>query len=285
VGLETPSFQPTVRGRLKERLTMSDIHRGEAPPPLIPNDITARRRQAAERTRQKLQHKEDALKAHDRLVAAGNLVQGLGQRYELELDAGEERLKAWVQAMADYKCLLAEQGLLDRLAQRTGVLNEQNRYLDDWQAAVAIFEAADTDPGRAVAELERLAREDPGFAGEVARQLRHEIRAVAEGYRLDSLGPASGGATESPPLPRLTPRQRRILRLMASPSWHATSEGDAMTRQAIVEALGEQWHPENWRDEFGGLKKLGLTEGKPGPKGGVWLTARGIEVAPRLPAK
>jgi hypothetical protein len=90
-------------------------------------------------------------------------------------------------------------------------------------------------------------------------------------------------ASSNQPLPNLSRRQCRILRLMASKDYHATSAGDAMTRQAIVEALRERWIQANWRGEFSGLKKLGLTDRKSGSKGGVWLTPYGIEVAGRLP--
>jgi hypothetical protein len=89
--------------------------------------------------------------------------------------------------------------------------------------------------------------------------------------------PATCGAE-----PRLTLKEVRILRLMASDDYKVTSPGDAMTRQAIVEALGEPWVLAIWKDEFGGLKKHGLTASKSGPRGGIWLTAEGIEAAAGL---
>jgi hypothetical protein len=74
---------------------------------------------------------------------------------------------------------------------------------------------------------------------------------------------------------------RRILVLMASKDYNATSEGEGTTREAIVRALGEPWVPANWKDEFARLKKLGLTDSKAGQKGCVWLTPEGIKVAAR----
>jgi hypothetical protein len=95
--------------------------------------------------------------------------------------------------------------------------------------------------------------------------------------------PIAGAASPAaPPTARLTPRQRRILRAMLEN--HATSPRDAMNREAIVQALGEPWHPANWKDEFSGLKQLGLTDKRTGSRGGVWLTPSGIERAGQLPS-
>ena len=97
------------------------------------NPVMARQREEAEQARQEHQRTENAKRDRDRLVAAGNLVEALGERFELEQKADKEYLKRGVKAMAAYKALLAERGRLELLAQLPAGLAGHDR--DVWQKA------------------------------------------------------------------------------------------------------------------------------------------------------
>jgi hypothetical protein len=122
----------------------------------------------------------DAQRERECLVAAGNLVETLGEDFEqwVELIASKRptrrpRLARWVEAMAAYKGLLAKGNMLERLAQPPAGVTEHRR--DAWQRAVEVFPAADTAPERAVATPVEVT-ELPDFAIPVARRLRREIK-------------------------------------------------------------------------------------------------------------
>ena len=159
--------------------------------PLISDEILARRYQENEQAHQEHQLAAAARRDHDKRVAAGNLVQDLGGEFELALMNGEtmrpDLIPRWVKAIAAYKAVLAEGGRLERLSQPMPGVTEYRS--DVWHAAVPIFLAADTEHDRAVATLADLAANVPIFAVSVARCLRREIRAVAEGYQIDAVEP------------------------------------------------------------------------------------------------
>ncbi len=83
--------------------------------------------------------------------------------------------------------------------------------------------------------------------------------------------------------PNLSPKQHAILQFMFDNS--AISNADKMTRKFIVEGMKKQWNRDVWAAEFASLSKLDLTESAKGSSGGVWLTARGIEICKNLPHK
>lgn len=171
----------------------------------MPDPILARQRAAAEQARQEHEKALDAQRDRDRLVKAGNLVQDFGSAFEQELKTDKEYLTQWANLMAGYRRVLGElerkaekleradrehgerwanvvlvkRGVFDRLEHPpVGVVGDE----DAWQKAVAIFQAAGTDPARSVEMLTQLAT-DPdlgGFAMCVARCLRRDIRTVAE---------------------------------------------------------------------------------------------------------
>jgi hypothetical protein len=158
--------------------------------------IIARRRVEAEQARQEHEQREAAQRGRDELAATGNLVETLGRDFELEQKADKAYLNRWVEAMGAYKSLFKLR-MLKRLKQSPAGLTEHGR--DAWQTAVDIFLAADTDPARAMAMLEDVAKL-PDFAVSVARWLRRGIRGQAEGYRLDGLASVVASPKNSPVL-------------------------------------------------------------------------------------
>jgi hypothetical protein len=151
--------------------------------PSIPPQIPARRQRAVEQAREEYKQRKATTTQRDRLIAAGNLVDTLGEKFESEQKADRDYLQQWVKAIADYKALL---GCCPNPRVPPAGLTEQNR--DAWTVAVNIFMTTNTDPAQAIVELGRLAAKDPDFAVSVARWLRRGIRQVLEGYWHD--GPA-----------------------------------------------------------------------------------------------
>jgi hypothetical protein len=136
-----------------------------------------------------------------RLVAAGNLVEDLGREYELEQRT--DNLPRWVRAMANYKGVLSERGMLQPLSQPPVGFTQHNR--DAGQTALNIFLASDEDPDQAVAALKQLAENDPDFSMSVGRWLRREIRRTAECYRINRSTASDPGVASPAATPVLAP--------------------------------------------------------------------------------
>jgi hypothetical protein len=136
-------------------------------------------------------------------------------------------------------------------------------------------------------------KEKSGRDSPVAREVLHcpdwyrvpavQVRASETNREvIASTSPAAPVQEGAATPPKLTRRQRAILRVMAREN--VTSQTDKMTRKGIVEDLLEEtWRTESWAEEFAGLGRLDLTESVPGACGGIWLTASGVEVAQALP--
>jgi hypothetical protein len=149
--------------------------------------ILARQRAEAEKIRQKLEEDKATRQALSRRVAAAHRMEDLLGPFAGVVPPDTNYLTQCVEAIAEYKALLAERELLeDRLTQRPGHIDP-----DTWQMAVEIFRAADADPDRAVGMLMELTElPSPGFASAVADCLRQEIRSAAEGKAVVVVTPA-----------------------------------------------------------------------------------------------
>jgi hypothetical protein len=224
--------------------TMSS-HRTRSP--IIPADIIDRQQTAAKEGQRMAEKLAAAQRERDRLVAASNRVEALGQGYELEQKT--DCLPAWVKAMVAYKALLGCWPNPD-----VSPVGSECQP-DDWRAGACIFLASDTDPDGAVAELTALMATNPDFAMLVARRIRHGIRRACE--RDWNPGLAAGMVVDvtadQTSHDSLEAEDRALARHsidFRSVYWWGTKYVFTKNQAAVVKLLWEAW--ENDTREVGG---------------------------------
>jgi hypothetical protein len=249
-----------------------------------PDPIMARQRAEAEKAHKARDQAQRARESRIRRADAGNLVEALGEMFETEQESDKEYLKAWATAMAGYKTLLREQGMLglqplpSSRAERATVvdrrpdgLTEQER--DAFDKAVEIFKAADVDRERAVALLSEVSSL-PDFAVRVARWLRHGIRAVIEdGYCGEHL-------PQTPPV-SIPPHPTELLPFdQLDPAVFARFNGLAAELLGhdfyLPRADGFQGHPHLTREDFADLGVI-ICQRVPGTTPKDWWEAAPIQ--------
>ncbi len=141
-------------------------------------------------------------------------------------------------------------------------------------AAVCERLAAFTDPGDLVADLRRrLASINPWLDPE---DRKAASLAVGAAHPVTAKPMAGEGqtATAAPPGGyRLTKRQEDLLLTMLEMG--AVRPTAMQTQAKVVRAWNRKANAATCKPDFGALKGYALTDSARGPKGGVWLTARG----------